>query len=157
MVIVGSGTPEDVAAFREQSRRLGLEHRCLWKGFVTEDEKVRAYAQARFYCLPSYTENFGNTVQEALGVGTPVLTTTGTPWLELEKMGCGWVAECDVPSLTAKLACALALPTPALQAMGVRGRDYIKSGFSLDAVIDKQIRTYRWLLGGERPEDIWYV
>jgi glycosyltransferase involved in cell wall biosynthesis len=157
LVIVGSGEPSHVAGFREQARRLGIEHRCVWKGFVSEDEKIWAYARANFYCLPSYTENFGNTVQEALGIGTAVLTTTGTPWTNLGDEGCGWVADCEPSSITASLERALRTPLPVLRDMGRTGRTYIQRAFSLDSVIGKQIATYRWLLGGAAPTEILFA
>lgn len=154
LLIVGSGERGHVAEFRAKARRLGLERRCVWKGFASEDEKIWAYANARFYCLPSYTENFGNTVPEALGLGTPVLTTTATPWRALAAMDCGWITECEIAALTAGLVRALGTPVGRGREMGRLGRDYVRRNFSRAAVLEKQLRVYRWLLGGERPTDL---
>jgi glycosyltransferase involved in cell wall biosynthesis len=33
----------------------------------------------RYYGLPTHSENFGIVVAEALALGVPVITTTGTP------------------------------------------------------------------------------
>ena len=108
---------------------------------------------ARFLQKPR-AENFGNTVQEALGHGTPVITTNRTPWGRLPDAGCGWIASCTVDSLRQQLEEALALPPEQLKEMGRKGQEYIEREFSLDSVIDKQIATYRWLLGGASPGSI---
>ena len=151
LVIVGTGEPDYVAQYRLQAKRSGIGDRCLWKGYVSDLEKTWAYAHASFYCLPSFTENFGNTVQEALGFGTPVLTTTETPWTELERLGCGWIAEPTTASLGTKLAAALRTTEKERRTMGELGRLYIEQEFSLDSVIAKQVATYQWLLGGPAP------
>jgi glycosyltransferase involved in cell wall biosynthesis len=90
-------------------------------------------------------------------VGTPVLTTDATPWRELEAMDCGWIASCAVDSIAANLSRALAASPERRREMGSRGRSYIRRNFSLDTVIEKQIRMYRWLSGGERPSDFIYA
>jgi glycosyltransferase involved in cell wall biosynthesis len=42
---------------------------------VIGSEKERLFAAARLFVLPSYSENFGNTVLEAMRRGVPVLVT----------------------------------------------------------------------------------
>jgi glycosyltransferase involved in cell wall biosynthesis len=154
LVIVGAGEADYVQRFRGILNSPGLSGRCEWKGFVCEVEKAWCFRHARFYCLPSYTENFGNTVQESLGFGTPVLTTTETPWSELPAEDCGWLSSCDLESVTVELGRALSVSDDRLAAMGRNGVAYIRREFSLDSVIAKQIATYRWLLGGASPDAI---
>ena len=156
LLLVGTGEPGYVARLHRLADDAGLADRCVWKGFVSEDEKSWAFAHARFYCLPSFTENFGNTVQEALGHGTPVLTTDATPWLELPALGCGWIAACTAAAIGEQLAVALSLPGDRLRAMGRAGEAHVAREFSLSSVVQKQIATYNWLLGGPAPEDLLF-
>ena len=44
---------------------------------------------AKFFVLPSYSENFGLVIAESLAAGRPVLTTTGTPWGAAKQPGDG--------------------------------------------------------------------
>jgi glycosyltransferase involved in cell wall biosynthesis len=49
----------------------------------------KPYALAELFVLPTHNENFGRVVAEALAAGVPVLTTTGTPWSEIEAADAG--------------------------------------------------------------------
>ena len=62
----------------------------IFTGPLDDAEKWTAYARADLLVLPTYSENFGIVVAEALWAGVPVITTKGTPWAELEERKCGW-------------------------------------------------------------------
>lgn len=68
----------------------GLEGKVRFLGNVFGQEKMRLYANARFSCLLSHSENFGNVIIEALSQGTPVIASTGTPWQVLEDTHSGY-------------------------------------------------------------------
>ncbi len=51
--------------------------RIILAGMVLGDEKRAAFLDADYFVLPTYSENFGIAVFEALAYGTPVITTTG--------------------------------------------------------------------------------
>jgi len=104
LVVVGDG-PD---AYRERLRRIEEAHADRlppidWEGAVWGDEKWTYLQGADLFCLPTHSENFGIVVLEACQVGTPVLTTTGTPWRFLEEWTAGLVAEPEPPSLRAAL------------------------------------------------------
>ena len=104
LIIVG---PEEQPAFAQKCRRLAEQHamklpRIDWIGPVWGDERFRYFQGADLFCLPTHSENFGLVVLESLQVGTPVLTTTGTPWGSLTPPG-GYIAEPREGSLQTQL------------------------------------------------------
>ena len=106
--------------------------------------------------MPTYSENFGNSVAEALAHGTPVVTTTQTPWLHLPEEGCGWIAEPTVASLRTAVCSALETSSQERQAIGIKGRQLVEQRYSLASVIEQMDRMYGWLLGGPRPGDLLF-
>ena len=104
LIIVG---PEEQPAFAQRCRQLAERHamrlpRIDWLGPVWGDERFRFFQGADLFCLPTHSENFGLVVLESLQVGTPVLTTTGTPWGALAAPG-GYIAEPREDSLQQQL------------------------------------------------------
>jgi glycosyltransferase involved in cell wall biosynthesis len=49
----------------------------------------KAMAQFQVFIMPSKSENFGHAIVEALSAGKPVITTTTTPFTDLESFNCG--------------------------------------------------------------------
>ena len=151
LLIVGPGEPSEVGTRKAQVAAAGLNERCVWAGMVSDVERAWAYSRAELYVLPSHKENFGNTVQEALGYGTPVLTTTQTPWKDLEERRCGWTCDDNVRALKNSLGRLLGLSAPELKEAGARGRAMILNEFSLERMVDQQLAVYSWLRGGPQP------
>ena len=81
-----------------------------WLGPVWGDERFRYFQGADLFCLPTHSENFGLVVLDSLQVGTPVLTTTGTPWGSLTPPS-GYIAEPRADSLQAQLTRFFKNPT----------------------------------------------
>jgi glycosyltransferase involved in cell wall biosynthesis len=155
LLIVGPGRAAEVEGRRERMRRAGLQRRCIWTGMVSDLDRAWAYTHADLYVLPSHKENFGNTIQEALGCGTPVLTTGQTPWTDLEEKDCGWVCADNAKALKEKLGWVLSMPADELTAKGRKGREMVLRDFSLESVIDRQLEVYSWLQGGPVPSCMW--
>ena len=156
LMIAGSGAPEYVDHCKRLAEELGIQDRCEWLGQVSESEKSWLYRHADAYVLPTYSENFGNTVAEALAHGTPVITTTQTPWTDLPQQGCGWIAEPTVASLRTAIGEALEASPSRCQGMGAKGRQLVEERYSLASVIERMDRMYGWLLGGPRPDDLLF-
>jgi glycosyltransferase involved in cell wall biosynthesis len=152
--LIGPGGERYVGELHAMSRTLGLD-RVSFGGPVYGAAKWEAYRAADVFVLPSLNENFGLTVAEALAAGTPVITTTGTPWGRVETEGCGWWIEPAAEALAATLATAMAMPSPALRAMGIKGRGWMARDFSWERVACGMGDLYSWLVGhAEQPPSV---
>ena len=135
----------------EKIRALGLSAVVSLAGEVRGAEKARLFAEASLFILPSFSENFGVSVAEALAYGLPVITTTGTPWRALRQYGCGWWIAPEVDALSQAIGQACAMPAARLRQMGERGRELARR-YDWRSIAEQTAAVYRWLLaGGERP------
>ena len=123
-------------------RRAGLADRWIFDDSVQDEEKWAVMRQADLFILPSFSENFGIAVAEALGVGLPVITTTGTPWSGLLENRCGWWVVPNTTDLAAALRDATVLPDDALHAMGLRGADWVRRDFSWSDIAEQMVIGY---------------
>jgi len=98
----------------------------VYVGFVDGLDKEKLYKESDVLILPTYSENFGLVVAESLSVGTPVVTTTETPWTDLAECGCGETIEPGYNSVKNCLLTFLKNDNKNLFDMGTRGVGYIK-------------------------------
>lgn len=133
---------------------LGLE-RVEFPGPLYGAEKLQAYRNADLYVLPSYSENFGMTVAEALSMGTPAIVSKGAPWGGLAQENAGWWVDIGVEPLTAILKDAMSRPPAELAAMGARARLWMQKDFSWGGIGAKMSDTYRWLCDRTLPVPSW--
>jgi len=139
---------EYVVKIKARVKELGLEDQFIFTGALDDDAKWQAYARADLFALPTYSENFGIVVAEALWAGVPVITTKGTPWQELEVCQCGWWIDVGIKSLVAAFKEALLLPDAERREMGERGRKLVEEKYTWNAVVKKMIAGYEEVLRG---------
>ena len=74
LVIAGwSGWGDPV--FQEELKRLGLDKRIYFTGYVDDDELAALYSGAQAFLYPSLYEGFGLPVLEAMACGCPVVSS----------------------------------------------------------------------------------
>jgi len=154
LAIVGPDEGGHLAEVQVAIHTCGLADQVFYDGEVWDDAaKWECYFAAELFVLPTFSENFGLVIAEALGCGVPVITTRGAPWSELESNGCGWWIDATVEALEHALREATNLAPAKLLAMGANGRKLVLDRYPWD-VVGRQISdVYRWMAGTiERPE-----
>lgn len=148
--------PDDVghgAEVRAAIRSAGLDDVVSIRGPAYGAEKESLFRAASLFILPSFTENFGIVVAEALAYGVPAIATTGSPWEELATRECGWWVDPSPPALAAAISAATRTDPATLAAMGRRGRALVAGRYQRSAIRDDVQAAYEWLLGrGPKPE-----
>lgn len=152
--IAGEGAPGYVRELERQIAALGLNGVQL-VGERTGRAKWDFLATADLFVLPSYSENFGIAVAEAMAMGVPVITTHGTPWSILERERMGWWIPVTPDALTAALRSATSEPPATLRSQGARAAAYARDAFGWQGIGERMVACYRWILGeGSLPADM---
>lgn len=109
---------------------------------IYNSEKWKYFQGSDILILPTYSENFGIVVAEALACGVPVITTKGTPWEELETKHCGWWIEIGTKPLVEAILSFLNLSEMELEKMGKNGRRLIEEKYSIEKVGEEFLKMY---------------
>ena len=109
-------------------------------------ELSKEYELCDCLILPSFTENFGATVIDAMGHGKPCITSTFTPWKELQERGCGWWVSNEPSILSKAIKEMINSGDDVRHEMGMKGWALVKEKYTWDAVIDKMIEKYNLLI-----------
>ncbi len=151
--IVGNGDETYIDSLKSLISSLKLEESITISKPVFGEEKLKKYKESNLFVLPSYSENFGIVVAEALASKVPVITTKGTPWEELNTYSCGQWIDIGKDPLKNALKEMLTTPQNQLQEMGNNGRELIEKTYSMEAVAEQMLQLYQWLLTkNDKPE-----
>lgn len=155
LVLAGPDADGHRAEVEQAVSELGITGSVRFTGPVGDEGKWDLYHSADLFVLPTFSENFGIVVAEALAAGLPVITTKGAPWQDLETHDCGWWIDIGVEPLARALAEATGLSDERRRMMGQRGRALVEEKYSWSHVADEMSAVYSWLLGHEpRPDCI---
>jgi len=130
----------------------GLQSDFEFTGFVDGARKQACFDDATLFVLPTYSENFGIAVAEAMANELPVITTTGAPWRDLVEHRCGWWVAPGVQGVTGALIEAMACSPEDLRAMGHRGRQLVIDKYSWSQIGTTGLEVSDWLLNQSSPK-----
>ncbi len=138
--------PDYENQIKEQVKASSLSSRTTITGFVTGKLKAALLQEADLFVLPSYYENFGIAVAEAMVAGTPVVISDQVYiWEEIKGAEAGWVCPCEVEALTECLREAIQ-DASERQRRGVNGQKYAVKNYSWDAIAQQMIQAYQQIL-----------
>ena len=164
VMIVGNGEEDYRKALNEKVAKLGLTDKVQILAPVFGEAKMKIYQESSVFCLPSYSENFGMVIAEAMSCGVPAITTNGTPWqlvngdkatmgANLDVLGdnkrTGWCLDLSVENLVSALREAMMMNPEELYDMGQRGSKLVNDNFNYRSVAKKNKALYEWILGKE--------
>ena len=156
LIIAGPDEGGHSAEVRRVIAKHGLDASVRLIGSVEGEAKRQLYRRSDLFVLPTFSENFGIVVAEALAMGTPVITTKGAPWAGLVHHNCGWWIDTGVEPLVQALRDATALSDETRCAMGARGRILVGESFSWKTIALNMEMFYLWLLGkGDKPDCVY--
>ena len=148
LVIAGDGDRALIETVREQCRALAIEDSVYWPGFLDNEAKLGALGEAEVFVLPSYSENFGIAVIEAMAAAVPVIITDRVGICrEVVQGKAGLVIAAALEPLRNAMVRLLS-DEPFRTALGQNGKMLARSYFAPGAVIDKLVAGYASVLAG---------
>ncbi len=148
LVIAGPDDGMETAA-RGWVAAEGIGDRTSFVGMLDHKAKLAAFRDAAMFVLPSYSENFGIAIVEAMACGVPVaISDKVNIWREIQEAGAGLVGPADVETVTQQIERLAADPASAAE-MGRRGKALAADRFSWTTIARQLETVYRSLA---RPE-----
>jgi glycosyltransferase involved in cell wall biosynthesis len=147
LVVAGNDEEGYTSELESLATRLGVRERVTFAGPVYGDDKAALVAESRVLVLPSYSENFGNVVLEAMAAARPVIVSAEVGVADLVRdHGCGVVIDGGAEQLGRAIA-QVAADRDSADEMGRRGRA-VAARYSWDSVAAQMEALYQSL---QRP------
>ena len=152
------GPVDDVKYYNETLSlidKFNLNERVNFTGMLKKNTKMNYYGASDLFVLPSYSENFGMAIAEAMASKLPIITTKGTPWHEIDHYGAGWYVNLNQKQIDDSLKDALTCKKIELEKKGLNAYKLIQKYDSKYQAI-KIKKVYDWMLGiGTKPNFIF--
>ena len=152
LVIAGPENDDYGAKVRGWVRERGLDRAVHFAGMLTGNDVVQAYVDADVFVLPSYTENFGITVAEAMACALPVVISDQVNiHAEVARAGAGLVTRCDAAEVAEALR-SLLRDQPRRRTMGEAGRRLVHDRYTWPVIVDALTREYEAVIARHRGD-----
>jgi glycosyltransferase involved in cell wall biosynthesis/SAM-dependent methyltransferase len=148
------GPMEDSAYWAECEeliRKAGPTKRIHYRGLLAHRDVRGMFEEHDIFLFPTWGENFGHVILEALMAGCPVLTSDQTPWHDLEQAGAGWEVPLGEPARAAAILDAVAgLEGPALYEMRRRAHAYGERIARAEEAVELNRQLFLQIVVGDR-------
>lgn len=142
LILAGSGESDYLSYLTNLVSSLGLASRTSIPGFVMGEDKELLLQGADIFALPSFSENFGIAVAEAMGAGLPVVISPDVQISpEVAAASAGLVVAREVAPLADAIAQLLTSPDLRRQ-LGENGKRLVNRRYSWSAVAQNLASLY---------------
>lgn len=165
LVISGNGDENYIASLKEKIINLNIQNNTRIIPPTFGKAKYLLYCESSVFILPSYSENFGMVIAEAMSCGVPVITTNNTPWKVING-GCkynmdyqqmGWCIDLNKENIIATLKEAISMDKNTLYEMGQLSSRFIKENYDYKSVAKKVKTLYEWILKKQEKPDFVHI
>ncbi|OQP50834.1 hypothetical protein A4H97_03135 [Niastella yeongjuensis] len=115
-------------------------------GSIYDENKRQLFKQCTFYVLPSFSEGLPTSLLEAMSYGLVPVITEGCNLPEVFIENLGVKIDTDVNSIMGALDATSRWDVQKVTETGLKGKQFIKEKFSLEAVTNLQIGFYSKLI-----------
>jgi glycosyltransferase involved in cell wall biosynthesis len=150
LLIAGSGPSDYVAKLESEAEELAIADRVHWLGYVEGDRKDALLASADLFVLPSFSENFGIAVVEAMLAGIPCVLSRGVGIAEESVAAGGSVVVAPEPEAIAGAIIDLLEDGDRRRDMGQNARVWSEREFSTETMATRLIDLYATLSSQSR-------
>jgi glycosyltransferase involved in cell wall biosynthesis len=120
----------------------GVLEKVTFTGPLEGEERLAVMQEAEVFALPSYTENFGGVVTEAMASRVPVVISDQVNiWPDVSKADAGLVVPCDPDATARALRSVLENPQRGRQ-MGINGRRWVAEHLPWNIVAAQMASAY---------------
>ncbi|MCU0567750.1 MAG: hormogonium polysaccharide biosynthesis glycosyltransferase HpsP [Oculatellaceae cyanobacterium Prado106] len=147
-VLAGSNAqdPDYEQQIRDRIQSSALGEKTAIAGFVSGHDKADLLQAADLFVLPSYYENFGIAVAEAMVAGVPVVISDQVYiWEQIQQATAGWVSPCSVDGLVEQLRSGL-MDSAERQRRGENAKAYALEHYSWGAIAQQMMQIYQQIL-----------
>ena len=153
VIIAGNGEESYIRKLKELIKAKNIQNCIKIIPPVFGAEKYKLYCESSLFVLPTYSENFGMVIAEAMSCGVPCITTNGTPWQMLNEKQLGWCIDLNLDNLATTISQAIDLGNDTLFEMGQECSKFIHDTYQYTEVAAMNKLLYEWIiLKGKKPD-----
>ena len=146
LVIVGEGQESFKKKVKRWFQKEGVFDKTLFTGMFVDRQKLEAFAGSDIFILPSYSENFGMVVVEAMACGLPAIISDGVGiYREVNDSHAGIVVPCNPVRLAEAINNLLNNET-LRQNIKENAQRLIREKFDINKVADEMLMRFKEVL-----------
>lgn len=143
LVIAGPDNDGYKKNIENEIKKSNLAEKVLFTNLLTGDEKLQSYVDAEVFVLPSYSENFGMSVVEAMICGIPVIVSNKVGISnEIKKYNAGVVTFLNKNDLTVALKNVIN-SVELKSRIKLGGKKLVEEMFNIEIVAKLMIEEYK--------------